>query len=83
MAEIPAAASEAKAVRQPKPKLGWFEKRERRRKRRLIFEEILAWILVPAFIYLIYWGINAAGGVPREVRDFLSELVSVVLRGGK
>jgi hypothetical protein len=69
--------------RAAKPKLGWFEKRSRRRKRRIIFEEVLAWILVPAFLYLIYWGVQAIGGVPKEVRDFASELVSIVLRGGK
>ena len=85
MAETPVttSATDAPVVRQPKKKLGWFEKRDRRRKRRVIFEEVLAWILVPAFLYLIYWGIKAAGGIPREVRDFAGELVSIVLRGGK
>lgn len=70
-------------ARPPKQKLGWFEKRDRRRRRRIIFEEVLAWILVPAFLYLIYLGIKAVGGIPKEVRDFVGELVSIVLRGGK
>ena len=85
MAEIPAPPSTADSqpVRPPKRKLGWFEKRDRRRRKRVIFEEVLAWILVPAFLYMIYWGIKAVGGIPKEVRDFASELVSIVLRGGK
>jgi hypothetical protein len=73
----------SRSVRPPKQKLGWFEKRDRRRRRRVVFEEVLAWILVPAFLYLIYWGIKAMGGIPKEVRDFAGELVSIVLRGGK
>lgn len=84
MAETPASSSAASPpVRPRKAKLGWFEKRDRRRRRRVIFEEVLAWILVPAFLYLIYWGIKAMGGIPKEVRDFAGELVSIVLRGGK
>jgi hypothetical protein len=80
---ISTSATASQSVRPPKQKLGWFEKRDRRRRRRLVFEEILAWILVPAFLYLMYWGLKAAGGVPKEVRDFAGELVSIVLRGGK
>lgn len=85
MSETPAPTStQASPTARPRKKrLGWFEKRDRRRRRRVIFEEVLAWILVPAFVYLIYWGIKAMGGVPKELRDFAGELVSIVLRGGK
>lgn len=83
MTEQPMSGAAGTTPRPPKPKLGWFEKRNRRRRRRVIFEEVLAWILVPAFLYLIYWGVQAIGGVPKEIRDFASELVSIVMRGGK
>lgn len=61
-------------------KLGWFEKRERRRRRRLVFEEVLGWILVPAFIYLIYLGVQAVGGIPRELIDFGRELIGLAMK---
>lgn len=64
-----------------KEKLGWFEKRERRRRRRVVFEEVLGWILVPAFIYLIYLGYKAVGGIPKEIVDFGRELVGIVMQG--
>lgn len=80
---VPPAAAASQSVRPRKQKLGWFEKRDRRRRRRIVFEEVLAWILVPAFLYMIYWGIKAMGGIPKEVREFAGELVSIVLRGGK
>ncbi len=65
-----------------KEKLGWFEKRARRRRRRVLFEEILGWILVPAFGYLIYLGIKSVGGVPKEIIDFGNELIGIVMKGG-
>ncbi|CAH1648822.1 conserved hypothetical protein [Hyphomicrobiales bacterium] len=74
-AEVPA--------RRTKEKLGWFEKRDRRRRRRKIFEEVLGWILVPAFIYLIYLGIKSVGGIPKELIDFGNELFSMAMKGGK
>ena len=64
-------------------KLGWFEKRDRRRRRRKIFEEVLGWILVPAFIYLIYLGVQAVGGIPKELIDFGNELFAMAMKGGK
>lgn len=67
----------------PKEKLGWFEKRDRRRRRRKIFEEVLGWILVPAFIYLIYLGVQAVGGIPKELIDFANELIALAMKGGK
>ncbi len=74
----------AQAPQRPaKEKLGWFEKRDRRRRRRKIFEEVLGWILVPAFIYLIYLGVQAVGGIPKELIDFANELVTMAMKGGK
>ena len=75
---------EAPAPTRPKKeKLGWFEKRDRRRRRRKLFEEVLGWILVPAFVYLIYLGIHAVGGIPKEAIDFANELIAMALKGGK
>lgn len=74
-AALPQAAAPA-----PKEKLGWFEKRARRRRRRLIFEEVLGWILVPAFLYLLYLGYRAVGGVPKEIVDFAQELIGLALK---
>lgn len=66
-----------------KEKLSWFEKRDRRRRRRKVFEEILGWILVPAFVYLIYLGVKAVGGIPKEIIDFGNELLGLVMKGGR
>lgn len=63
-----------------KPKLGWFEKRARRRRRRMVFEEVLGWILVPGFLYLLYLGYRAVGGVPKEIVDFAQELIGLALK---
>jgi len=75
------AAVPTRKQKDQKEKLGWFEKRSRRRRRRILFEEALGWILVPAFIYLIYLGIRAVGGIPKELIDFGNELIGMVLKG--
>ena len=67
----------------PKERLTWFEKRDRRRRRRKMFEEVLGWILVPAFLYLIYVGVKAVGGIPKELIDFGNELIGIVFKGGR
>ena len=77
--DAPAPASVPGPAR--REKLGWFEKRERRRRRRVMFEEVLGWILVPAFIYLIYLDYKSVGGVPKEIVDFGNELVGIVMKG--
>ena len=64
-------------------KLSWFEKRDRRRRRRKAFEEVLGWILVPAFIYGIYLAVKAVGGIPKELIDFGNELIGIVFKGGR
>jgi len=72
-------AAEA-AAPAPKEKLGWFEKRARRRRRRIVFEEVLGWILVPAFLYLLYLGYRAVGGIPKEAVDFFQELIGLAMK---
>jgi hypothetical protein len=74
--EVAAAA----AAPAPKEKLGWFEKRARRRRRRIIFEEVLGWIMVPAFLYLLYLGYRAVGGIPKEAMDFFQELIGLAMK---
>jgi hypothetical protein len=37
------------------PKLTWRQQREVRRRRRVLFEEILGWILVPIILVGSYW----------------------------
>lgn len=64
----------------PKEKLGWFEKRARRRRRRIVFEEVLGWILVPALLYLLWLGYRAVGGVPKEIVDFTQELIGLAMK---
>ena len=36
-------------------KMSWREKRYQRRRRRVWFEEILGWILVPVILIACYW----------------------------
>jgi Fe2+ transport system protein B len=64
------------------PKLSWLEKRDRRRRRRKVFEEVLGWILVPAILYLIYLGVQSVGGIPKELIDFGNELIGIAMKGG-
>ena len=75
-----APAAPAAPARAKKEKLGWFEKRDRRRRRRKIFEEVLGWILVPAFLYLLYLGYRAVGGIPKEAMDFFQELIGLAMK---
>jgi hypothetical protein len=79
-----AAAEPPVEVAQPeKPRKGWFEKRRDRRKKRRLFEEIVAWIFVPALIYGCYLIYKASGGLPPAAFEFLGEMASMALRGGK
>ncbi|MGO4571074.1 hypothetical protein [Microvirga sp. 2TAF3] len=43
-----------------KVKPTWREQRRARRRRRVWFEEILAWILVPVIIVGCYWAVEVA-----------------------
>jgi hypothetical protein len=65
-------------VRAEKPKLSWGEKRDRRRRRRKVFEEVLGWLLVPALLYGAYLIFQAVGGIPKELQDFAKELFGVL-----
>jgi hypothetical protein len=79
-----AAAEAPVEVAQPaRPRKGWFEKRRERRKKRRLFEEIVAWIFVPALIYGCYLLYKASGGLPPAAFEFLGEMTSMALRGGK
>lgn len=64
-----------------KGKLSWVEKRNRRRKRRKVFEEVLGWILVPALVYVVYLIFNAIGGIPKELTDFAAEVFAAITGG--
>lgn len=79
----PVLAEAGEPAPQPRQKLGWLEKRDRRRRRRKMFEEILGWILVPAFIYGIYLAVKSVGGIPKELVDFGNELIGIVMKGGR
>ncbi|MGO4385991.1 hypothetical protein AB4Y85_00495 [Microvirga sp. 2YAF29] len=54
-------------------KLSWRDKREVRRRKRVWFEEILAWILVPVILFGCYWlatiGLAAVGTSPEALLD--------------
>jgi len=62
-----------------KPKLSWGEKRDRRRRRRKLFEEALGWLLVPALLYGAYLAFQAVGGIPRELQDFGMEVFAMLM----
>jgi hypothetical protein len=64
-----------------KQKLAWGEKRDRRRRRRKVFEEVLGWIVVPAMIYSAYLIFQAVGGIPKELQDFAVEVFNTVTSG--
>lgn len=72
------AQGQAKAVAPAKEKLSWGEKRDRRRRRRKIFEEVLGWILVPALLYIGYLIFEAVGGIPKELQEFAREVFSAL-----
>lgn len=52
----------APAVHAPAVKKTWREKRWERRRRRMWFEEILAWILVPVIVVSTWWLVETVLG---------------------
>ena len=54
-AAVAAPAVEAPVARAKKPKKTWREERYERRRRRIWFEEILGWILVPLIGLALYY----------------------------
>jgi hypothetical protein len=61
-------------------KLTWREKRYKRRRRRVWFEEILGWILVPIILIGCYWmlniGLKAIGTSPTAVIEGIEAVIS-------
>jgi hypothetical protein len=74
-------ANQPQTTAPAKQKLTWGEKRDRRRRRRKVFEEVLGWILVPALIYIAYLIFQAVGGIPKELQDFAVEVFNTVTGG--
>lgn len=70
----PATASPAKKT--------WREKRWERRRRRIWFEELLGWILVPIIVIASYWalkgGLALLGTTPTDVIQMIKTLASSV-----
>jgi hypothetical protein len=66
----------------PKQSLTWREQRWRRRRRRKIGEEILAWILVPLIVLGCWWLVNtvlsAMGTSPAAVIDQAKQAVQML-----
>lgn len=80
--ELHEAPIEATRIIEPKPRLSWREKREQRRRRRVWFEEILGWILVPTIIFGCYWllnvGLNAVGTSPGALMEGLKVITDAL-----
>jgi hypothetical protein len=61
-------------------KLSWREKRYLRRRRRVWFEEVLGWILVPVIVFGCYWllniGLNAVGTSPAAIMEGIDAIIS-------
>ncbi|MBB4042155.1 hypothetical protein GGR34_003840 [Microvirga flocculans] len=63
-------------------KLSWREKRYQRRRRRIWFEEILGWILVPVILFGCYWlldvGLNALGTSPQAIMEGIEAIIATL-----
>lgn len=61
-------------------KMSWRQQRYVRRRRRLWFEEVLGWILVPVIVFACYWtldrGLNALGTSPAAIMDGISAITA-------
>jgi hypothetical protein len=61
-------------------KLSWREKRYRRRRRRVWFEEIMGWVLVPVILLGCYWclniGLNALGTSPTAIMEGIEAILA-------
>lgn len=78
--EIHEGALEASRTLDAPAKLSWREKRYLRRRRRVWFEEILGWILVPVIIVGCYWLLtillNAVGTSPAAIMEGIDAIIS-------
>jgi len=65
-----------------KAKPTWREQRRIRRRRRVWFEEILAWVLVPVILFSCYWavemGLRALGTSTSAVFDGLHSILNAL-----
>ncbi|MBJ6125115.1 hypothetical protein [Microvirga splendida] len=63
-------------------KVSWREKRYERRRRRVWFEEILGWILVPVIILGCYWflevGLSALGTSPAAIMEGIEAILATL-----
>jgi hypothetical protein len=61
-------------------RLTWRQQRYLRRRRRVWFEEILGWILVPIIIFGCYWLVDlvltALGTSPAAIMDGISAIIA-------
>jgi hypothetical protein len=71
---------EAAPVATTPAKLSWRQQRYQRRRRRVWFEEVLGWILVPVIVFGCYWlvtvGLNAVGTSPSAIIEGISSIRS-------
>jgi hypothetical protein len=78
--EIHEGPLEASRTLEAPAKLSWREKRYQRRRRRVWFEEILGWILVPVIVFGCYWllniGLNAIGTSPAAIMEGIDAIIS-------
>jgi len=63
-------------------KKSWREKRWERRRRRIWFEEVLGWILVPIIVIATYWLVDAVlaalGTSPAAIINGISQITSAL-----
>jgi len=80
MSEIHEGPLEASRTLDAPAKLSWREKRYLRRRRRVWFEEVLGWILVPVIVFGCYWllniGLNAVGTSPAAIMEGIDAIIS-------
>jgi hypothetical protein len=79
-AEIHDAPLEA-APAAPAPRKSWREQRWERRRRRRIFEEIVAWIVVPLILLGAYWAVMGAFDAMGTSPAALIQGVQMVISG--
>jgi hypothetical protein len=61
-------------------RMSWREKRYQRRRRRVWFEEVLGWVLVPLIVLGCYWalnmGLNAIGMSPAAIMEGVNAILA-------
>lgn len=70
------------AARAPAPRT-WREKRWERRRRRIWFEELLGWILVPIILVAGYWAVVSLLAAMGTSPSAVIEAVKAVLAGSR